>query len=107
MAPLSAVLVDGSGERIIVNYRDPRLAAARVADPAALIEGADAVLADNRFPEFILPICQAARDRGLPPIVSRFCHSFAARAATGRRIYPARRRYCTTQPAAGSLSIPW
>lgn len=68
-APLSAVLVDASGERIIVNYRDERLAAARVADPAALVAGVDAVVADNRLPEFILPICRAARARNVPVVL--------------------------------------
>ena len=30
---------------------------------------ADAVLADNRFPEFVLPICEAARTRGIPVVL--------------------------------------
>jgi sugar/nucleoside kinase (ribokinase family) len=30
---------------------------------------ADAVLADNRFPEFVLPICAAARARGIPVVL--------------------------------------
>jgi sugar/nucleoside kinase (ribokinase family) len=63
--PLSTILVDAQGERIIVTHRDRRLDAARPADPAGLVASADAVLADNRFPEFVRPICAAARERGL------------------------------------------
>lgn len=67
--PLSAICIDSRGERAIVNHRDDRLAAARPRDPAALAAAADAVLADNRFPEFALPICEAARARGLPVVL--------------------------------------
>lgn len=67
--PISAIAIDTRGERAIVNFRDDRLAAARPADSAALVADADAVMADNRFPEFVLPICAAARERGLPVVL--------------------------------------
>ena len=35
----------------------------------ALAAGADAVLADNRFPTFSLPICRAALRRGVPVVL--------------------------------------
>jgi sugar/nucleoside kinase (ribokinase family) len=66
---MSAICIDPRGERAIVNYRDDRLAVARPHDPAGLVADADAVLADNRFPEFALPICEAARARGLPVVL--------------------------------------
>jgi sulfofructose kinase len=66
---ISAICIDPLGERAIVNYRDDRLAAARPSDPSALVATADAVLADNRFPEFVLPICEAARARGIPVVL--------------------------------------
>jgi sulfofructose kinase len=66
---ISAISIDPQGERAIVNYRDDRLAAVRPDDPAALVAGVDAVLADNRFPEFALPICAAARARGMPVVL--------------------------------------
>jgi sulfofructose kinase len=66
---MSAICIDPRGERAIVNYRDDRLAAARPGDPSALVATADAVLADNRFPEFVLPICEAARARGIPVVL--------------------------------------
>jgi sulfofructose kinase len=66
---MSAICIDPRGERAIVNYRDDRLAAARPRDPSALVATAAAVLADNRFPEFVLPICEAARGRGIPVVL--------------------------------------
>jgi sulfofructose kinase len=66
---MSAICIDPDGERAIVNYRDDRLAAARPSDPSAIVATADAVLADNRFPEFVLPICTAARASGIPVVL--------------------------------------
>jgi sulfofructose kinase len=63
-SPISAILVQSGGERAIVNYRDDALAEARCENPELLVETADAVLIDNRFPEFSLPIAQAARKSG-------------------------------------------
>jgi sulfofructose kinase len=62
---LSAIFIDARGDRMIVTHRDDRLAAATPDDPADLVAAADAVVADNRFPEFVRPICVAARARGL------------------------------------------
>jgi hypothetical protein len=45
------------------------LAGARPADPDALVHDVDAVLADNHFADFVLPICAAARARGLPVVI--------------------------------------
>jgi len=67
--PLSAIFIDANGDRMIVTYRDRRIAEAVPADPAALAAGADAVLADNRYPEFVRPICAAARERGLTVVL--------------------------------------
>jgi sulfofructose kinase len=66
---ISAICINPAGERAIVNHRDDRLAAARPSDPAAIVASADAVLADNRFPEFVLPVCAAARARGIPVVL--------------------------------------
>jgi sulfofructose kinase len=66
---MSAICIDPRGERAIVNYRDDRLAVARPQDPSGLVATAAAVLADNRFPEFVLPICEAAAARGIPVVL--------------------------------------
>jgi sulfofructose kinase len=68
-SPISAILVDRAGERIIVNHRDARLDAARVADPGGLVADADVVLIDNRFPDFVLPVAQAGRRSGVPVLL--------------------------------------
>ena len=68
-AALSAIFVNARGERTIATYRDHRLDAVTPADAAALAAGADAVLADNRFPNFALPICRAALRRGVPVVL--------------------------------------
>jgi sulfofructose kinase len=62
---LSAIFIDAHGNRMIVTHCDGRLAATTPTEPAGLVALADAVLADNCFPEFVRPICVAARARGL------------------------------------------
>ena len=62
---LSAIFIDAHGDRTIVTYRDQRIATVTPRDPRAVVEAADLVLADNRYPPFVRPICEAARQRGL------------------------------------------
>jgi len=62
---LSAIFIDARGDRTIVTYRDERIATATLHDPDALVATVDLVLADNRFPQFVRPICEAARRRKL------------------------------------------
>ena len=66
---LSAIFIDARGDRTIVTYRDERIAAVKPADPDALVGKADILLADNRYPAFVEPICAAARRRGIPVVV--------------------------------------
>ena len=66
---LSAIFIDARGDRMIVTHCDDRLAAATPVDAARLVARADAVVADNRFPEFVRPICVAARARGLTVVL--------------------------------------
>jgi sugar/nucleoside kinase (ribokinase family) len=67
--PVSAIFVDARGDRTIANYRDHRLNDAAVDDPDLLVTAVDAVLADNRFPDFVLPICRAAMARSIPVVI--------------------------------------
>ncbi len=60
---LSAIFIDARGDRTIVTYRDKRIAAVTPDDPETLAAAADLVLADNRYPQFVRPICAAARRR--------------------------------------------
>jgi len=66
---LSAIFIDARGERMIVTYRDPSLTVAAPADPGRVLGCAEAMLADNRFPDFVQPICAAARSRGLTVVL--------------------------------------
>jgi sugar/nucleoside kinase (ribokinase family) len=68
-APVSGILIDASGERMIATYRDRRIESARVADPAALVKDVSLLLADNRFPEYVRPVCAAAQARGIPVVL--------------------------------------
>jgi sugar/nucleoside kinase (ribokinase family) len=66
---ISAIAIDARGERAIVNYRDEGLTQARADDPAALVAEVDAVIADNRFPEYVHDVCAAARKRNIPVVL--------------------------------------
>ncbi|HXX52913.1 MAG TPA: PfkB family carbohydrate kinase [Xanthobacteraceae bacterium] len=66
---LSAIFMNTRGDRTIVTYRDQRIAATVPRDPSAVVAGVDAVLADNRYPDFVRPICEAARRRNLPVVL--------------------------------------
>jgi sulfofructose kinase len=66
---LSAIFMNARGDRTIVTYRDERIATAKPKDADAMVAQADAVLADNRYPDFVRPICEAARARNLPVLI--------------------------------------
>ena len=68
-SPISAISIDGRGERAIVNFRDDALMAARPHDAAAVVADADAVIADNRFPGFVSDVCVAAMKRRIPVVL--------------------------------------
>jgi sugar/nucleoside kinase (ribokinase family) len=68
-APVSGIMIDAAGERMIATYRDKRIESARAHDPDALVKDVSLLLADNRFPEFVRPICEAARRRGIPVVL--------------------------------------
>src|SRR5205823_4653215 len=68
-APVSGIMVDATGERMIVTHRDKRIETARIADPDKLVAGVSLLLADNRFPTLVRPVCEAARRRGIPIVL--------------------------------------
>jgi sulfofructose kinase len=69
MASLSGIFIDSAGERLLATRREQGLRGARASDPLALLADMAVVLADNHFPEFVLPVCAAARARGLPVVL--------------------------------------
>ncbi len=68
-ASVSLILLDAAGEKVIATRRGKGLTEAVPHDPAALVADVDAVLVDNRFPNFVTPICQAAAKRGIPVVI--------------------------------------
>jgi sulfofructose kinase len=66
---LSAIFIDARGDRTIVTYRDERVATVTPDDPQRLTASARLVLADNRYPQFVRPICEAARRRNVPVVL--------------------------------------
>jgi sugar/nucleoside kinase (ribokinase family) len=66
---VSGIFVDAAGERLLATRRAPRLAAAYPRNPDRLLRGVEVVLADNHFPAFVTPLCEAARARGVPVVL--------------------------------------
>lgn len=69
ITPMSNVMIDPSGERTIVTYRDPKLWSVKLPAPALLLEGIDAILTENRCAEFATGVCAEATRRGIPVVV--------------------------------------
>jgi len=67
-SPVSAVLVDGRGERTIINYTSPDLFEGETPPGAVMVDDADAVLVDVRWPEGAAVALDAARAAGIPSV---------------------------------------
>lgn len=68
-ASVSLILLDATGEKTIATRRGVKLGKVSPKDAAGLVAGADAVLVDNRFPEFVTAICRAAKIRKIPIVI--------------------------------------
>ena len=68
-ASVSLILLDARGEKTIATRRGVKLGDALPADAEALVADADAVLVDNRFPDFVTAVCRAARKRKIPVVI--------------------------------------
>src|SRR5258706_15023138 len=69
VTPISAIMIDPSGERTIVTFRDPELWKVRLPGTDELLEDCHAILTENRCAEFCTDLCAEARRRGIPVIV--------------------------------------
>lgn len=67
-SPVSAVLVDQAGDRIIVNHTSPGLFTGGDVSPARRLDGIDAVLVDVRWTTGADAAIEAAAERGIPSI---------------------------------------
>jgi sugar/nucleoside kinase (ribokinase family) len=69
VTPISNIMIDPSGERTIVTFRDPELWKVRLPSARKLLEDCGAVLIESRCAEFCTDLCAEARQRGIPVIV--------------------------------------
>ena len=69
VTPISNIMIDPSGERTIVTFRDPELWKVHLPDTDKLLEDCDAILTESRCAEFCTDLCAEARKRGIPVIV--------------------------------------
>ena len=68
-ASVSLILLDAAGEKTIATRRGKGLGQTLPADADKLVADADAVLVDNRFPEFVTAVCRAAKARNIPVVI--------------------------------------
>ena len=69
VTPISNIMIDPSGERTIVTFRDPELWKVHLPDADTLLEDCDAILTESRCAAFCTDLCAEARRRGIPVIV--------------------------------------
>jgi sulfofructose kinase len=69
VTPISNIMIDPSGERTIVTFRDPELWKVHLPDANELLEDCHAILTESRCAEFCTDLCAEARRRGIPVIV--------------------------------------
>jgi sugar/nucleoside kinase (ribokinase family) len=69
VTPISNIMIDPTGERTIVTYRDPELWKVQLPDADVLLTDCDAILTENRCAEFVTDLCAEARKRNIPVVV--------------------------------------
>jgi sulfofructose kinase len=69
VTPLSAIMIDPTGERTIVTFRDPALWKVKLPPADILLQDCDAILTESRCAEFCTDLCAEAVRRGIPVIV--------------------------------------
>jgi sugar/nucleoside kinase (ribokinase family) len=62
-------MIDPSGERTIVTFRDPELWKVRLPATEELLDDCSAILTESRCAQFCTDLCVEARRRGIPVIV--------------------------------------
>ena len=69
VTPISAIMIDPTGERTIVTFRDPELWKVSLPPTETLLDDCDAILTESRCAEFCTDLCAEAVRRGIPVIV--------------------------------------
>src|SRR5664279_361689 len=68
-ASVSLILLDAQGENTIATRRGVKLGNVLPRDADKLVADVDAVLVDNRFPDFVTTVCRAAHARKIPIVI--------------------------------------
>ena len=68
-ASVSLILLDATGEKTIATRRGVNLGDTVPKNADRLVADADAVLVDNRFPQFVTEVCRAAQKRNIPIVI--------------------------------------
>ena len=69
VTPISAIMIDDTGERTIVTFRDPELWKVKLPPTELLLEDCAAILTESRCAPFCTELCAAAVKRGIPVVV--------------------------------------
>ena len=70
VTPISNIMIEPSGERTIVVFRDPQLWKVSLPDADTLLDDCSAILVESRCAEFCVGLCAEARKRGIAVVVS-------------------------------------
>ena len=69
VTPISAVMIDPTGERTIVTFREPELWRVKLPEADALLNDCAAILTESRCAEFATDLSAEAVRRGIPVMV--------------------------------------
>ena len=69
VTPISGIMMDPSGERTIISFRDPDLWKVKLPSADLLLKDCDAILIESRCAEFSTDLCHEARRRGIAVVV--------------------------------------
>jgi len=69
VTPISAIMIDASGERTIVTFRDPDLWKVQLPPADVLLADCDAILVESRCASFSTALCAEGLRRGIPVVV--------------------------------------
>ncbi len=99
-SPLSTVLVDRAGERVVVPFFDPALGTDPSWLPLAEIRTCGAVLVDVRWPEGAAEVLRTARACGIPAVLD----ADTGPAASHEALFPLATHVVFSEPAALAFS---
>lgn len=69
VTPISSIMIDHTGERTIVTYRDQELWKVQLPDTDELLRDCAALLTESRCASFVTGVCREAQRRGIPVIL--------------------------------------